>query len=787
MGHRKKVEIGFLPTFVIIFISLAIILIGDSKIWGIEWKIKLISFVIGMIIVALYLFWRCFLTHGKLIKTGLEWGIAACILAIISSWILSPDPRQGLSRISIWLTYFLLFYIVLDALDAGLNRNGVMSAVFVISGLVLFFTALEIYVVYFQWWGNVGSWKIMPPFPYRFVSLIGHSNSLMGFVNLCAPLVVVYFVQTKKMIKRILSAFWLISFLIIIPFSSSRGGWLGIICWAGLLMIYWVSRHFPVIRWNALSPQKKQLIYAIAFISIIIIGIIGYGLFYTFAQHPSHGTNIFGGRGQIWSNAIKIWISNVWFGAGPGRFGVAYLSFAPETPPGFWALHAHSLIFELFAEFGAFGVLSFGYLFLICTKWVREIFSTIDETKKYFAIALLAGVLSLMIQMIVDDQSNVVLVMVTLIIIFSLFISLPNEPLQRWRQVNNEIIVIPIIIIMLFSGWNIWAYQPFSTGIKNFKLNADQSIVDKSMVEVLKRDPNSSFYPTQAGYMYGTLGLNTHSEKYLELSYQHFEESLAIEPSISLFYANMAIVAWNSSKYHDFAIPNMTHAINISPNEASYYLNLGWFYEKEDKQNEAIANYLRVLRLKPNWSNHPFWLTSEIRQRALSSWVLTNGIYEQDENNYWSKAREEINNGELSAATLTLAKAEWVGEPKIAIDIVKSLFAEKQNNRTDMINNYERVVASQNLTNLDSSHQFMFTYTIWMNQKDGFTDDLLPGYIQLTTDYGQFDVMEKLYTLYIDSQECEKAENIWQIWHYSILGGAYEPIPATPACISDSK
>ncbi len=652
MQDHKKQPIGFWLTCFLIVAGLLMVMIVDGNAWGTSSGMKMTGLVLAILVAVVYFVWRGKVSRAYLVRTDLEWVYALTLLALFGAWILSADPRQGLSRISLLIGYFLLFYILADVVEVGLDRDGVMAGLLTASGIVLMMAALETYVVYSQWWDAVGSPQVMPPYPYRLISLVGHSNALMGFANLCAPLAFMLLLRRKKILQRVLLSFWLLAYLVVIPFSSSRGGWLGIAAWVGILSLFWLWKQNPLQKWRALGSGGKTTTALLGLFAIVALGILGFLAITRFAQHPSHGTSVFGGRSEIWGNAFQIFLANPTFGVGPGQFGFGYLRAADSIPPGFWALHAHSLPIQILAEFGVIGGVALVALLVENLRWFWKRFRLIKEDNRWVGVAVMSGVAAWSIQMVVDDQTGVAVVMASLILLLAYFVSIPGTPLKRWPQVSHNFIMLPGLMLAIGAGWALWAYAPMDKGYAAMQAGDCLSaapLFDESM----ERDPNLSFFATQAGFASAECGAFEKDEMLLINAHRAFERSVEIEPDVSLVWANMAVSDWQTVRFHDKAIPNMQHAIALSPNEASYLLNLGWFYEQEGFQEQAVSAYVKTLEVQPDWAGHPFWQLTAFRKEALSAW---GGQQEESDRgeNHWNKAREAIAAGKYAEAELHL-------------------------------------------------------------------------------------------------------------------------------------
>ena len=318
MRDQKKRPIGFWLTCCIIMTGLLLVLVVDGNARGTSSGMKIAGLVLAVIAGAAYFVWRDKLSRAYLVRTDLEWVYGLTLLALFGAWILSADPRQGLFRISLLIGYMILFYILADAFEVGFDRDGVLAGLLSASGVVLIMAVLETYEVYTQWWEAVGSRQIMPPHPYHLISLTGHSNVMMGLANLCAPLAFLLLIRKKKMVQRVLLTFWLVLYVMVIPFSSSRGGWMGIVTWVGVLFLFWLWKQKPLEKWRALGSSGKTIAGFLSLVALVATGAFVIMAFTRLAQTPLNEANVFGIRSEIWENTIAYLAceSNIWCGSG---------------------------------------------------------------------------------------------------------------------------------------------------------------------------------------------------------------------------------------------------------------------------------------------------------------------------------------------------------------------------------------------------------------------------------------------------------------------------------------
>ena len=306
-----------------------------------------------------------------------------------------------------------------------------------------------------------------PPAPLRLAGVLGHSNSLMPYLNLCAPLALLALLQTRRPAGRVLLASWLVFYLVVLPFSSSRGGWLGFAAWLGILVLYWAWQR-GLSGVYTLLWAKRSIRFRLAEAAIMLLALAGaVGAWQYFSSHASHGSGggLFSSRSEIWNTALAIYQSSPWLGSGPGRFPYEYLVWNKGVPPAFWALHAHSLPVEFLSEFGLFGLAALAAVILVGAWRLFKRFRLVEPGRpRWWAVAAAAAIASLGIHSVVEDPTRVVPAMLVLVVLLGIIATRPVVPLARWK-VGLWVLCLPALLLLGLEGWMTWAYQPMSGGM----------------------------------------------------------------------------------------------------------------------------------------------------------------------------------------------------------------------------------------------------------------------------------------------------------------------------------
>lgn len=726
-----------------------------------------------------YLLWRTFVRRARVVRTPVDAFFWLAAGAVALSWLLSPEPRMGLSRAGVLLFYALLFYILLDAFEAGLDRGAVLNAALAVTGILLVLAGLEVYARYQQWWQEVGSRSISPPYPYRLTTLLGHANLFMGLVNPFAPLALVGFLaQGASRPGRVMRGLWLGFYLLAVPFCSSRGGWIGMGAWVFVLLVLWVmedSRWRKFFAW--LKPRWRWGLAA-GMALAALAGAVLLRLWVYFSAHPSHGGGPFSGRSDIWANALETWQRSPWTGAGPGRFPFEYLVSEPGTVPAFWAMHAHSVPIQLLAEFGVIGCAAGLALAAAVGAWLVRRCRALPPADHMMGNAALAGLAAWAVQMLVDDHTPVPAVMVPLVLLAAWAVCGAGA-LAR-RRISLGVLLIPLALLIAAQAFGLWAYQPLAEALPLAGEGRWEEVAQAAGESAL-RDPHFSFYLTQSALAWSQAWSQSGQAEYLANARTGFKKAIQLEPHMAAWYANLAVLDGQAGETN-LALEHIERAISLGPDEVSYRLNQGRLLEQAGQAQAAEEAYLKLLAVRPDVAGHPFWQESPLRQKALAGWrsgQATNAPATGAA--YWQQASDDLHAGRLDEADQMLARAMWVGEPNEAIwTLQAAIYAARGDERGEQAA-LERLQAEMDRWNL-RSYNLARVYAMGAFKRDGLSQDVVPGYLQLSPDVGQFAALERLRQMYARQGDCERAGRTWSVLQRAIQGGATPPVEPPPAC-----
>ena len=589
---------------------------------------------------------------------------------------------MGLERL-LWLgAAVFIFYLLLAVFRSNDDAQPILDGALWVSGIVALSACTETVAWYAVWRDTVGSAQIAPLYPYRFASLLGHANVYMGFMNLWAPVAVFSLAGAKTRLRRVLLLLWLMLYAISVPFSSSRGGWVGMVAWIGMsaLLSSGTQSWFPgVWKW----VRQKWLYAALVAVLLLAAGVGGYvALSKSVTSHPTHGSSLFGSRGAFIQAALRAWQSAPWGGMGPGRFAFGWLEQGGSIPPGYWPLHAHNLWTQALAEFGPLGLIALCALLIAGGIKLWSAWKSAPSVHKFAVAAAIAGLCSWLAHSLVDEFSSLPFYTISLAILAAYGMS-RGQGATRTRRWPVGWLLLPLALLAGVGGWSLWSSGPARAAAKaGEQANWIEAVT--GFEGSLVRDPKLPFYSFQASFAHAMLWQESGDTESLARARQYLEQGIRLESGLAetafrrkeegyaLWWANLAVLDFQAGDVAQ-AEEHIRQAIAIAPGEATFHLNLGWMLEELSREAEAVSSYEKALELKPEWASHSFWQGSEIRESAIKSAPVTavapNGVYLE-------QAELALQQGDLAGARRALAFSDLADEPGIARLVMRAQVAQ---------------------------------------------------------------------------------------------------------------
>ena len=767
------------------FISLVLNLIAAAAggfVWRGFYPVQVAALLVCGSVMGGCLLWRALHDRAALPRTGFGRIFAAGLLAGLLATAFSPDPRLAWPRLALFGVYILLFYLLVDGFDRYLDRAALLHGALAVGWFVGLLGMAEVYAAYSGWFAAVGPNAGLPPGPFRLSGILGHSNALMPYMNLLAPLAWTALLRARRPAARVLYAAWLLFFLVTLPFSSSRGGWMGFIAWVGVLLM--------LAAWRAGFSRLAQFAWTgrswlVRLAWLPVLGGVGYAglrVWQYFSAHASHGSaGLFDSRSVIWQTAWAVFRASPWLGAGPGRFAYEYLVQNGRVPPEFWAQHAHSMPLEVLAEFGLAGFAVFlgglGVFGWQTWRKLRRGAAAVPAADFDWDGAALAGLAGLAVHCLVEDPTRVVPAAATAVLLLA-WLQAPRPPQPAFQnRLGLWLLLPPSLALLGFYAWSIWSYQPMAASLSAVQ-RSDWAAAAAGISASQARDPNFVYYEVEAGLAFAQAYAQTPTPEYLDRARTALRRALQLEPGLSLVWANLAVLDWQAGS-RDSALESMRTAARLAPPTPAYWLNLAWMEAEIGQRDQSAADYRQALDLSPAWASHPFWKTDPLRSQVLTRWLTDHPDSAAIvPGGYAGAALQAAAAGRLTEAALQLARGAWTGEEPLAVQMAAIRLEEARGNAPAAAAHEQAVANLASNRFLVAGSPFVDTFNIWLNDRNGLLLDLVPGFLQLQPDLGQADALQHLAAWHARAGLCQEAQAALSARQTFLSGGALPALAA---------
>ena len=128
-------------------------------------------------------------------------------------------------------------------------------------------------------------------------------------------------------------------------------------------------------------------------------------------------------------------------------------------------------------------------------------------------------------------------------------------------------------------------YNNATSQVEKDKIRAELDSLDKEFLAIQKFAEGNKFY--SVGDYQAAINL--------------YNETLQLNPNFADAYNNLGVI-YNQLKNYQVAIDNYTKALEINPNNALFYYNLGANYFSLKNYDAALQNYNKSIELDPNFA-----------------------------------------------------------------------------------------------------------------------------------------------------------------------------------------
>lgn len=734
-----------------------LVLLGGTLNGLVRIDLRTLNLVLLAVVGLGWFAWRI-LSKEPFPQAGFGLQVVIFVVAYGIATLLSIDPRRSTMLLGQIILYSLLLYFILDLRRRGWPQDIFVKSLLFVSGFIIFFGLLEIGIWLTSWWRISGGETFLPPVTIRIRAFIGHPNFAAAFLNLVLPLGLVQLFRSRAWIPRIALGLWTAIVIVLLYFTSSRGGWLGTAAALGsLAVLLGIDRRIqPAQIWR----ERPRLVLGLAGLAILstilLIVIVPRQL-----QHPSHGS-VSGSRSDIWGVALTSFISDPISGTGPFTYGSAFTA-TGIVPPGLLLAHAHNVVFNIAAEAGIIGLAALGFLLF----WVaREIWYRWREHahgERHWLAAFMASLTGFSIHSMFDTPGTLpALAMIAVILLAWLT---RGASTSARRRLGNGLLVFAWLSLLAMIGLGLRSYRPLMDGLRA-AVAGDWETATLYLDEAVEKDPALAYHWFQAGFADGVLAMDNAGQLVdshrLSSAIQKYESGLAIDPNYAVNWANVAQLRYAGGDVHG-AISDLEQATELAPNQSNFRLTLGRILEQQENLGAARREYHAALGLDDSLFDSLYFTANSFRQSVLASYpakqsenpssatkgwqALRRGDYEtavktfstidplNDPTNHLGRGLAYIGMGQLDDAWKVLTVAEYIGgrsgRTGAQIQNALGLVASARGDCPAAIGYLEN---SRSILDLFTSFGYAAgrstDYGVYIYNRLGLPTDLLAGFVQ---------------------------------------------------------
>jgi len=119
--------------------------------------------------------------------------------------------------------------------------------------------------------------------------------------------------------------------------------------------------------------------------------------------------------------------------------------------------------------------------------------------------------------------------------------------------------------------------------------------------------------------LHNYLGTSLRTEGYLGQALSQYQKAIELDPNYAIGYMNLGITLFYMNKYNE-SIENLKKSLSLNPNYPDTYYHLARAYEKTNNDKEAVANYQTFIKLTSGQQRFSSYIAS-----ARESLVRLNG------------------------------------------------------------------------------------------------------------------------------------------------------------------
>lgn len=594
----------------LLFTVLYFVLIGGNTYYNAIFAVRVFHHIFIPMILGGWL-WHQFRREGGVVKTGLEWPIAAMLSLYVIAAAFSLDPRMAMEHLWLLFTHVLLFYGIVTYLQDSQQRI-IMDVTFFMFGVVVLFTLIEIASWFFglgitpgteRGWLETGMVPRLADLP-TITLVFAIPTIIAGFV---APATVITFgwaLTTQRRDYR--NALLVLAFLLLVTLllTKARGGVLSLLAASGAWVVVRVIRDPRVqarLSWPVILAGIGVL--SVGGVAVITALLIPLGKAITVSD-----------RFEVYETALLIAREHWLFGVGPGIFAQAYWDFRdPLEQSGIFS-HAHNVVLNTLAETGLLGFVV-GIWMLSAIVWLtwRNWHQTTNVGHRRRIEVMLAALAGIAVHNLVETFLLTAQVMLVLLLIAYLITPLPHSRFDAkttrlaWLAFGFGITIIISSGLMLLSDRAQWFY------LQSLDDRRGREVQFALVERAIAADGAMRLYPMWQAQLLANTGQQSEAISAYEDVLQRF-------PIWEVGWVNLGLL-YEQSGDLERAREAFNRGYALNPMSADVALTVLPIFERYEWSNPAAteAGYLSYLQnqFPAQAPTSDFWWQTPIRLAAL--------------------------------------------------------------------------------------------------------------------------------------------------------------------------
>ena len=628
---------------------------GRTGLGGYDFARRAIVQWVGIALIALWLIWRL-RRPGNPANTPVTLPLLGLLLATLVASLFSVDRFLSWEVVIFYIIYVFFFLMAVDLIRrpwlVELIFNGIIGATVIVVLRSLLLMALFL--------------EISPDFP--FLSRLAGWGTAMADPNRLAmyltPVICLTIYKSTISSKRAFRLLWVLLVILLLgalALTQSRGGLVGV---AAAVIYYGL----------ALSRRKNLKIFAglgtKTIAALVILALLLVVLFVVASREVAWQSVAVQTRVETIEGAFKTLVAHPITGSGPATLGEEMLRLQPEHKYGIHA-HAHNIYLTFVAENGLLGLAALAGLAVVIVKelfWAQPEPATRREA--LLKISLTAALIGFVTHNLLDSFLEFPVGLLLMATLFGFRVGLANRgnlltPDQaRWTNLIAVAGLVAITVLGLFLTLGTRAYYRAVSA----SYQGDWPAVVKNMHRAIALSPSSWVYARQLGLGYGYLSRD--EPAYLDPALAHYRQAMAEMDRLAPDQANLGCLLWADGE-REQAIESIRQALRLKPENRLYLLNLGYYLEAAGRDDEAIAEYARLLSDRPEFLGASYWQQTRWRQKNLPTMIdrAANQLIEEAGNPSEKLARLYLAAGYYDDAGQLLDELEQLNDNSPAVQL----------------------------------------------------------------------------------------------------------------------